>query len=458
MQAVNEDIRFAFQNPIPAYAADLMCFAAATAFTWYLLAPPTTGVLYTGWSMAFGFVVCPLVLAAEGPMARVFGDRVGIDVVFAVVCGALGAALFSMLAPPGISAATASHAMGVFLALALGSRLFVHHPRPLSRRLEPILVIGRSELGRSIAESVEKQRNREFEIVGFLSAEDTDLEGNEHGIPVLGKIHDVEKWVEELGIKRVVVAPRGREDHFPAQELLWTKLRGCRVESGLDFYERLTGRIYLKNLRSSYLIFSHGFGSRRPLSVVSKRILDLLVSTVGLFAVSPVMILTALAIRLDSKGPIIFEQQRIGQDGKAFRVRKFRSMFDNAEAATGPCFTQEQDSRITRVGYFIRKTRIDELPQLWNVFRGEMSLVGPRPERPEFIEELNDRYPYFSLRSSLKPGITGWAQIRHGYVSDFAGFEEKLSFDLYYMKHRSLWVDLSILWKTAKTVVQLQGV
>jgi lipopolysaccharide/colanic/teichoic acid biosynthesis glycosyltransferase len=182
------------------------------------------------------------------------------------------------------------------------------------------------------------------------------------------------------------------------------------------------------------------------------------VSAVGLVLVAPVIGMCALAIRLDSPGPILYRQERVGQRGRNFRVCKLRSMRHRAEDGTGAVFSREDDDRITRVGRILRKTRFDELPQLWNVLVGDMSLVGPRPERPEFIDALSERYPYFRLRSTLKPGLTGWAQIRHGYVNDVDGFEEKLALDLYYMKHRSFMMDLLILWKTAKTMVLMHGV
>jgi exopolysaccharide biosynthesis polyprenyl glycosylphosphotransferase len=277
------------------------------------------------------------------------------------------------------------------------------------------------------------------------------------GVPVLGKVHEIEKIVAKERIGRIVVASKSRSEYFPAEELLAAKLGGRHVESGVAFYERITGRVYLRDLRPSYLIFTHGFrvGS---VSTRLKRVLDVAVSALGLLLAAPVLGLCALAIRLDSPGPILYRQERVGQHGRRFRVCKLRSMRHRAEQTTGAVFTRENDDRVTRVGGFLRKTRLDELPQLWNVLVGEMSLVGPRPERPEFVDSLCERYPYFRLRSVLKPGLTGWAQIRHGYVNDVEGFEEKLALDLYYMKYRSLVMDLLILWKTAKTMVLLHGV
>ena len=300
--------------------------------------------------------------------------------------------------------------------------------------------------------------NLGMQLVGFLT-DDEDLVRREfslEGYPVLGKVHEIEKIIDRRDISRIVVASKDRNEYFPADELLAAKLANRRVESGISFYERVTGRIYLRDLRPSYLIFSDGF-RQGSVSRFLKRSLDVAVSGIGLALTAPVLGLTALAIKLDSKGPVFFRQERLGLGSKSFGVMKLRSMRVDAEA-NGPQFTADHDLRITRVGHFIRKTRIDELPQLINVLRGEMSLVGPRPERPEFVEEISQRYPYFRLRCSVKPGITGWAQIRHGYVNDISGFEEKLALDLYYMKYRSVKMDLLILWHTAKTLVLFQGV
>jgi lipopolysaccharide/colanic/teichoic acid biosynthesis glycosyltransferase len=172
---------------------------------------------------------------------------------------------------------------------------------------------------------------------------------------------------------------------------------------------------------------------------------------------SPVLLLSAIAIKLDSPGPVFYRQTRVGQGNKPFRIVKLRSMREDAERLTGPVFAGDQDERVTAVGRFLRKSRLDEVPQLWNVLRGEMALVGPRPERPEFVEKLSSRYPLFRLRSAVKPGVTGWAQIRYGYVNEVDGFQEKLAYDLYYMKHRSVAMDLLVFWQTIKTVALFRG-
>jgi exopolysaccharide biosynthesis polyprenyl glycosylphosphotransferase len=296
-----------------------------------------------------------------------------------------------------------------------------------------------------------------MKLVGFLSDELSHERGFIEGIPVLGKVHQIEKMVGEFGVDRIVVASKNRNEHFPAEELLGQKLQGVTIESGIAFYERVSGRVYIRDLNPSYLIFSNGFRANR-LTLFSKRAIDIAASTLGLLIASPLLLLCGIAIWLDSPGSIFFTQERVGKGGQLFSVWKLRSMRSDAEAECGPVWTQTGDGRVTRVGKLLRKTRLDEVPQLWNVLKGEMSLVGPRPERPGFVESLSMRYPYFALRASLKPGVTGWAQIQKGYVNEVEGFEEKLALDIYYMKYRSTMMDLLILWKTAKTMLLMSGV
>jgi len=347
---------------------------------------------------------------------------------------------------------------GVYFPLLFTERLTFRWISSFPRFDERVLVIGASELGLAIARAMRDRPNLGISLVGFLT-DDEDLVHRQfslEGYPVLGKVHEIEKVMAARSIRRVVVASKDRSEYFPEDELLAAKLANIRIESGISFYERVAGRIYLRGLRASYLIFSDGFRQSR-LSSGLKRCIDVVGASVGLALAGPVLALAAAAIKLDSKGPVLFRQDRLGLGGETFEVLKLRSMRVDAEV-DGPRFTSERDDRITRVGSFIRKTRIDELPQLLNVLRGDMSFVGPRPERPEFVETISERYPYFRLRCSVKPGVTGWAQIRHGYVNDLAGFEEKLALDLYYLKYRSFGMDLLVLWQTVKTLVTLQGV
>jgi sugar transferase (PEP-CTERM system associated) len=367
-----------------------------------------------------------------------------------------GGVYYFLQTPPGAVEVMAQTA-ACYFPLLIVERAVFRFLSALTLFTDRLLVIGTSDLSIEISRFAHESRKLGTELVGFLSDELIDERATIGGVPVLGKTHQLEKIVEEYKVDHVVVASKNRTEHFPAEALLTRKMRGITVESGVSFYERVSGRVYVRDLRPSYLIFSDGFRVSRIASVF-KRMVDIAVSAAGLLLVSPLLLVCAIAIRLDSKGPIIYGQQRVGRHGELFSVLKLRSMRVDAEAESGPVWSHAEDDRITRVGRILRKTRFDEFPQLWNVLRGDMSLVGPRPERPEFVEALSERYPFFPLRSSIRPGITGWAQIRKGYVNEVEDFEEKLALDIYYMKYRSTVMDFLILWKTAKTVVLMSGV
>jgi exopolysaccharide biosynthesis polyprenyl glycosylphosphotransferase len=259
-----------------------------------------------------------------------------------------------------------------------------------------------------------------------------------------------------LSIDDVIVAFEERRGSLPTQELLRCRLRGIVVEEAESFYERLTGKIPAEAMRPSYLIFNQGF-VQHPLAEAAKRGLDVVLALVGILLSWPIMLVAASMIRLDSPGPILFRQERTGRHGRSFTLLKFRSMRPDAEKETGPVWASQNDPRITRVGHFLRKTRIDELPQLFNVLMGSMSVVGPRPERPAFVEQLVEKIPYFQLRHIAKPGITGWAQINYPYANTLEDALQKLQYDLFYIKYQSLIFDLSILFNTVKTVVLRKG-
>lgn len=257
------------------------------------------------------------------------------------------------------------------------------------------------------------------------------------------------------GVDRIIVALDERRGKFPLEQLLSCRLNGIRVEDGMAFTEQLAGKLSVENLHPSVLIFSDGF-KRSAIFKQMKRVFDILASAVGLTLFFPFGLIIALAIRLDSKGPILYRQERVGKDGRIFRLLKFRSMCMDAEES-GPVWARVNDPRITRVGRMIRKLRLDEIPQMINVLKGEMSFVGPRPERPFFTEQLKIEIPYFSQRHVTKPGITGWAQICYRYGSSKEDALEKLKYDLYYIKHMSLFFDLVIIFETAKIVLLGKG-
>jgi lipopolysaccharide/colanic/teichoic acid biosynthesis glycosyltransferase len=279
--------------------------------------------------------------------------------------------------------------------------------------------------------------------------------GNGHG-PQHGASATLVELVKRMEVDLVVVALDDRRGHLPTDELLTCRLAGVSVQEREAIYERITGKIAVEAMRPSYLIFNDGFG-RSGAGELAQRGVDIVLSTVGLLLAWPLMLATALAIRFDSPGPVLFEQERVGRDGAQFRLFKFRSMRSDAEKLTGPVWATENDPRITRAGRFIRKTRLDELPQLFNVILGDMSLVGPRPERAVFVAELAKQIPYYNQRHIVKPGLTGWAQINYPYGNTVEDALNKLQYDLFYIKHRSVLFDLSILFQTVRTVLLRKG-
>ena len=277
--------------------------------------------------------------------------------------------------------------------------------------------------------------------------------GNGHTSPGREPLFEL---VERLRVDMVVVALEDRRGHLPTQELLSCRLGGIAVKEREALYEQITGKIAVEAMRPSYLIFNDGFG-RSERGDFAKRACDLALSAIGVALSWPLMFATAIAVRLDSPGPILFAQERVGLNGKPFTLYKFRSMRSDAEKSTGPVWATSDDPRITRAGRFMRKTRLDELPQLINVLMGDMSLVGPRPERPVFVDELAAQIPYFKQRHIVKPGLTGWAQINYPYGNTVEDALQKLQYDLFYIKNQSLLFDLSILFQTIRTVVLRKG-
>ena len=325
-----------------------------------------------------------------------------------------------------------------------------------SRRFKiRILVLGTGAIGKVIA-SLAEGGARPFEIIGFLDDNPNAPETVPSPHVLLGKIQDLPTLVEETRPDLIVVAQMNRRGNFPAKALIDCRMRGIQVEDWPAFYEKETGKILVTDLRPSWLIFSDGFVKTARTQIL-KRLLDVALSLVGLALALPVMALVAVAIKLESRGPALFRQARLGENGRVFILNKFRSMCDHAEKETGPVWAQQRDPRVTRVGAFLRKTRLDELPQLFNVLVGDMSFIGPRPERPEFVFELQKQIPFYMERLSVKPGITGWAQVKYRYGASVEDALEKLQYDLYYIKNLSLFLDLLILINTIQVVLFARG-
>ncbi|MCG8637587.1 MAG: TIGR03013 family PEP-CTERM/XrtA system glycosyltransferase, partial [Desulfobacterales bacterium] len=267
---------------------------------------------------------------------------------------------------------------------------------------------------------------------------------------------DLLSTARKFGVRKIIVALKEMRGNFPTEALVECRTAGIEVISGSTFYETLSGKVVVTKIPPSWLIFSDGFRKSR-LRTVLKRLEDVLLSTVLLILLSPLLLVVSVVIKLDSRGPLFFTQDRVGQYRKEYNMRKFRSMIDNAEKETGPVWAMDNDTRITRVGRVIRKFRIDELPQLWEVLTGKMSLVGPRPERAFFTQDLETRIPFYNQRFNVKPGITGWAQISYDYGATVEDAVEKLNYDLFYIKNMSLMLDFVIILRTVKTVLFGKG-
>jgi sugar transferase (PEP-CTERM system associated) len=326
----------------------------------------------------------------------------------------------------------------------------------MDRFAERILIVGTDEKAIDIARETLARRHLGFRVIGFLD-DDPKIQGLSLLNPrVIGTTRQVRQLALEHGATRVVVAGLDSRGRVSMDSLLECKTSGVRVQEGSSFYEQITGKIMIEGLRKSWLIFSDGFMVSRGV-LFGKRLLDLTAASIGIVLAAPLMVLVALAVRLDSPGPVLFRQERLGRGGKPFTLWKFRSMRADAEAASGPAWAAQDDPRVTRVGRFIRKTRLDELPQLFNVLVGDMSLVGPRPERELFVKQLLETCPFYEQRLVVRPGLTGWAQIKAPYASSFEESVEKLKFDLYYIKNLSLFLDISILLSTARIVLLGRG-
>jgi sugar transferase (PEP-CTERM system associated) len=318
-----------------------------------------------------------------------------------------------------------------------------------------VLVLGTGQVGRLIAQ-LEPNSARPFRVIGFLDDAPGAADMVPDGHALLGKIQDLDALVEETRPDIVVVAQMDRRGCFPTKALLECRLRGIRVEDWPTFYEKATGKILVTAVRPSWLIFSDGFVKTARTEII-KRLFDIMASMAGLILSLPVMVVVAIAIKLESSGPILYRQPRLGHNGCVFILNKFRSMRQDAEKETGPVWTTHGDPRTTRVGAVLRRTRLDELPQLFNVLVGHMSFIGPRPERPEFVAELQKQIPYYMERLAVKPGLTGWAQVKYHYGSSIEDAVEKLQYDLYYIKNLSLFLDLVIVLSTVQVVLFARG-
>ena len=301
------------------------------------------------------------------------------------------------------------------------------------------------------ARELERRVDLNFRIAGFVTPERArSSELLQH--PVLGDQRELRAIAYEHRVSKIIVALEDLRGALPTSDLVRLRVQGIEIEDAHSALAALTGRVWLRTVRPSWFVFSTGF-HRSKATVLLKRVIDLAFGLLGLVLFSPIIALTALAVRLDSNGPAIYRQSRVGFTGKVFNVLKFRSMRLDAESAVGAQWAKKDDPRITRVGRFIRRYRLDELPQFLNVIRGEMSFVGPRPERPCFVDQLREQIPFYDERHSVRPGVTGWAQVEYGYGASVEDAFRKLEYDLFYLKHLSILFDMAIIVRTVRVVL-----
>jgi len=347
--------------------------------------------------------------------------------------------------------------LGIAFALVYGFRRAFHWFFYRWRFGERVVVLGSSDEALQLARMVRDNPMAGYELLGIVEEPDQPPPARAPGDPpVLGKLADLRALCRTEGISRVVVALRERRGRVPVETLLGCRMDGVQIEEREAMYERLTGKLAVESMRPSYLIYGRGFAKDRT-TLVLKRVLDILASLTGLAVSLPICLLAIVLVKLTSKGPVFFTQERVGQDGAPFRLVKFRTMRPDAERESGPVWAQQNDHRVTPIGRLLRVSRIDEVPQFLNILRGQMSFVGPRPERPHFVDKLKQEIPFYPLRHAVKPGLTGWAQVRHPYGASIDDAREKLRYDLYYIKNMSVLFDVNIMLRTVSVILRGKG-
>lgn len=343
------------------------------------------------------------------------------------------------------------------LVLLLGWRSVIHYLTGHPGIGEKVLIVGSGQSAIDTAEAVRKRRDAGYRIAGFITEYPEAVREVLPNAKILGGIGELENVIRHGDIDRIVIAVRERRGTFPTETLLRMSLAGdVSIEECTSFYERVTGQVHLDMLRPSWLIFA-GRGRDTRLKTVFREAIHRLLGGIGLVISLPIALVTAILIKLDSKGPVFYKQERVGKNGKTFDVIKFRSMKTDAEADGKPVWATSDDDRTTRVGRVIRKIRVDEIPQFWNIIRGEMMFVGPRPERPHFVSQLAEEVNFYEHRHLVAPGLTGWAQIKYPYGASVEDARQKLQYDLFYIKNQSLPLDFLIVSETIKTVLFGKG-
>jgi sugar transferase (PEP-CTERM system associated) len=352
----------------------------------------------------------------------------------------------------GISLIALPLALGLMVSWRVSIHWVLGHPGFGER----ILIVGSGNLAVELAREVLNRPDAGYRIIGFVG-NDAELLGKSLINPrVIGLTEQLDEIVKRENIDRIVVAMGERRGQLPTNKLLQLSLAGeVTIEEGQSFYERVTGRVSLNMLRPSWLIFT-GRGRQKRISGLTRSAVHWLVAFIGALLSLPIVIVTAILIKLESRGPIFYKQERVGKNGRTFVLTKFRSMRVDAEQ-DGPVWASKGDSRTTRVGRIIRKIRVDEIPQFWHILRGEMSFVGPRPERPHFVAQLAEEIPFYEQRHLIAPGLTGWAQIKYPYGASIEDARQKLQYDLFYIKNQGLVLDAIIIFETIKIILFGRG-
>jgi sugar transferase (PEP-CTERM system associated) len=368
--------------------------------------------------------------------------------------------VFPSVRVPGASSVSTVGVLLIVVSLVFPFRALCYRLLRSQTFAERVLILGTSPLAQTIAEEIEAAAYTGYTIVGFV---DDQNGGPQTGTPaarydLFGPLDRLESIIQERDPDRIIVALTERRGRLPVRDLLHARMNGVIVEDGIEVHERFTGKLAIESLNPSFLFFSKDFTTSR-FEMALRRIGSLLFALFGLVVTAPLMVLIALAIKLDSKGPVFFIQERAGLQGKPFRLVKFRTMhpIESGSEAERSVWVRDSLSRVTRIGKLLRKLRLDELPQFINILRGDMDLVGPRPEMLDNVKTMTEQIPYYSLRIGVRPGLTGWAQVRHGYSVSQEDVTEKMRYDLYYVKHMSLWFDVKILIDTVKIVLLGQG-
>jgi sugar transferase (PEP-CTERM system associated) len=409
------------------------------------------------WGLAARIAVVTVVCILAFYYNDLYNFEVPHDVgqLFRRLCRALGLSALVLagayLLFPGmiLGGNLASYALLLTLICVLASRVVVYTLAKRAPFSERVLILGGGTLAAELARNIRRRPDLALRLVGVLNPAGTDSEG-----PRLGDYGDVGDVVRRHRPDRIVVAMPDRRGNLPVSDLLACRFRGITVEEGTRVFERFTGRLAVEALTPSALIFGDGFRVS-PLSLAIKRVMSVVIAVTALVAAAPLMALIAVAIKLESRGPVFFIQERVGLHGRRFRLIKFRTMREPRDMPAGAdsVWGRDNASRVTRLGAVLRKYRLDELPQCLNILRGDMSLVGPRPEMASNVATFSAVIPFYNLRHEVRPGLTGWAQVRAGYSMSTEEVTRKLCYDLYYIKHMSVTFDLQILVDTVKFVL-----